>query len=157
MAEPYVIIELAGPPRGKGRPRFTARGGFARAFTDKATADYENRLKEAGIAAMSVMGLPTLDEPLGVRVWAYMPVPESWSAKKRAAALAGDIMPTGKPDADNLSKVIDGLNHHPPRHRGDKEKRPIIWRDDANIISLHVMKIYDERPRLLVEVYRWNA
>jgi Holliday junction resolvase RusA-like endonuclease len=113
----------------------------------------EARLKAAGIAAME--GLQTLNEALGVRVWAFMPVPESWSGTKRAAALAGDIMPTGAPDADNISKMADGLNHHPPRFKGDKEKRPIIWHNDSQIVSLHVMKIYDARPRLVVEVFRW--
>ena len=48
MTEPYVVIELDGPPRGKGRPRFSTRGGFVRTFTDKDTKAYESRLKDAG-------------------------------------------------------------------------------------------------------------
>ena len=155
LAEPYVVIELAGPPRGKGRPRFSSRGGFTRVFTDKATVEYENRLKDAGIAAMQVMGLQPLDEAISIDIRAYVPVPESWSKKKRAQALAGDIMPTSAPDFDNVTKIVDGLNHHPPRFKGDKEKRPIIWKNDSQIVVSQFMKIYDARPRLSIAVYRW--
>jgi Holliday junction resolvase RusA-like endonuclease len=140
MAEPYVTIELPGPPRGKGRPRFAVRGGFAAAYTDSKTRDYEAKLKAAAIAAM--LGKNPLDEALGVSLTAYMPIPESWSQKKRAKALAGDIVPTTKPDADNLYKMTDALNK-------------IVWRDDALVVSAACMKFYCERPRLIVSVFRW--
>ena len=155
MAAPYVTIVLPGAPKGKGRPRFTTIGGFARAYTEKKTVTYENALKAAGVAAMN--GLQTLNEAIGISVVGYLPVPDSWSRAKRAAALAGDIMPTGKPDADNIGKMLDGLNYHPPAFKGDKEKRPIIWRDDAQIVSLHIMKFYGADPRLVVQVFRWFA
>lgn len=143
MSEPYVVIELEGPPRGKGRPRFSTRGGFVRAFTDKATVDYENCLKAAGIAAMAARSLKPLNEAITVRIRAFMPVPESWSTKKRAAALAGDIAHTSRPDKDNLEKAaLDGLNG-------------ITWVDDSQVIGGDFLKLYDERPRLRIEVYRW--
>lgn len=165
MAEPYVIIELPWPAdkagrvraTGKGRPRFSTQGGFVRAFTPKKTRDYENQIKAAAIAAMAAGALQPLNEALGLEVIAYMPIPESWSAKKKAAALAGDIAPTTKPDWENIAKLTDGMNHHPPRWRGDKEKRPIIWGDDAHVVSAYVFKIYDARPRLSIAVYRWFA
>lgn len=144
-----------GAPRGKGRPRTRVIGEFATVFTDKKTRDYENQLKAAGIKAMA--GREPLDEPVSVVVHAFMPVPDSWSAKKRAAALAGEIMPTSAPDIDNISKMVDGLNHYPPRHKGDREKRPIIWRNDAQIISMQAMKVYSDQPRLEITVWRWNS
>lgn len=163
--EPYVIIELPWPQdakgrtraTGKGRPKFSSQGGFARAYTPKKTRDYENQIKSAAIAAMKAAGLHPLNEALGLQVTAYMPIPESWSQKKRAAAISGDIMPTTKPDWENIAKLTDGMNLHPPRWKGDKEKRKIIWGDDAHVVSGAVMKIYDERPRLSISVYRWFA
>ena len=152
--EPYVVVRLLGPPRGKGRPRTRIVGDFATIYTDKKTRDYENALKAAGIEAME--GKDPLDEPVSVVVHAHLPVPESWSRAKRAAALAGDIWPTGKPDFDNLLKVLDGLNHHPPRFKGDREKRPIIWRDDSQIIACQFMKKYSGTPRLEIVVWRWG-
>lgn len=151
---PFVVITLPGAPRGKGRPRTRVIGEFATIFTDAKTRSYENALKAAGIAAMD--GRASIDEPVSVEVRAYMPVPDSWSRKKRAAALAHEIMPTGAPDADNILKMLDGLNHHPPRFKGDREKRPIIWRNDAAIVAMQFLKLYSDEPRLTIVVRRWN-
>lgn len=154
VSDPFVTIVLHGPPRGKGRPRTRVIGTFATIFTDKKTRHYENDLKAAGIAAMA--GRPHLDEPVTVKVMAYMPVPDSWGAKKRAAALAGDIMPTTGIDLDNVVKMIDGLNYHPPAFKGDKLKVPIIWKNDSQIIVLNAMKLYSEQPRIEISVWRWE-
>lgn len=155
MADPVAFIRLPGPPRGKGRPRTRVIGGFATIFTDKKTRDYEKALKEVGIRAMGERA--PLDEAVTVVIYAYMPVPPSWSAKKRAAAIAGDIPHTSAPDYDNIIKMLDGLNYHAPRHKGDREKRPIIWRNDSQIVSAQVIKLYAEEPRLEITVWRWDV
>jgi len=155
VAEPFVSIRLMGAPLGKGRPRFTTIGGFARAFTPKATRDYENRLKAAGIEAMA--GRQHLDEAVSIVFRAFMPIPESWSQKKKAAAIAMDIMPITGIDLDNMEKMIDGLNYHPPRFKGDKERRPIIWKNDSQIVAKQSIKFYSDRPRLVIDVWRWDA
>lgn len=152
---PFVMIQLLGPPRGKGRPRTRIIGQFATVFTDGKTRRYENDLKEAGITAMGEQD--PIDGPLSVVVYAFMPIPPSWPKKKRAAAIAGEISPTSGIDLDNIVKMLDGLNYHPPRFKGDKEKRPIIWRNDSQIVSLQAMKAYDETPRLEITVWRWDV
>jgi len=129
-------------------------GTFATIFTDKKTRNYENDLKAAGAQAMGAR--PYLDEPVSVKVMAYMPVPESWSQKKRAAALAGDIMPTTGIDLDNVIKMIDGLNYHAPAFKGDKLKIPIIWKNDSQIVALSAMKFYSSEPRIEISVWRWE-
>lgn len=154
MTQPFITIVLEGPPRGKGRPRTRVVGDFATIFTDSKTRNYENELKAAGIRAMN--GVPHLDEPLSVMVLAYMPIPESWSQKKKAAAIAGDILPETGIDLDNIVKMLDGLNYYPPRHKGDKQKRPIIWKNDSQIVALQARKMYSEVPRLEVRVWRWG-
>lgn len=153
-AGPFVVIQLLGDPRGKGRPRTRVIGEFATIFTDAKTRGYENALKAEGIKAMGDRA--PLDEPLAVVIYAYMPVPKSWSEKKRIAAYAGDIMPTTGIDLDNIVKMIDGLNYHPPRFKGDREKRPIIWKNDSQIVSMQAMKQYSATPRLEITVWRWG-
>lgn len=153
-AIPFVVIELDGAPRGKGRPRTRVVGQFATIFTDKQTRDYENALKAQGIKAMA--GREPLNEAVSVVIYAYMPIPGSWSAKKRQAAIDCDVMPEGSPDLDNLVKMLDGLNYHPPRFKGDREKRPIVWKNDAQIVSMQAIKFYSERPRLQITVWRWG-
>jgi Holliday junction resolvase RusA-like endonuclease len=130
-----IIIELAGEPRGKGRPRFARRTGHA--YTPQTTASYEGALRHS--AAIVMAGQPPLDGALSAQVIAYFSVPQSWSAKKRAAALAGAIRPTRRPDADNIAKMLDGLNG-------------IVWSDDAQIVSALIEKHYSDRPRLRIKV-----
>jgi Holliday junction resolvase RusA-like endonuclease len=153
--EPFVFIVLPGDPRGKGRPRTRVIGEYATIYTDAETRKYENKLKSAGIKAMA--GKIPLDEAVSVVIHAHFPVPASWSAKKRAAALAGDIAPTGKPDWENICKCCDGLNYYPPRFKGDREKRPIVWRDDSQIVAAQFLKLYSANPRLEITVWKWEG
>jgi Holliday junction resolvase RusA-like endonuclease len=153
--EPFVFIVLPGDPRGKGRPRTRVIKDFATIYTDPETRKYENSLKAAGIKAM--VGKKPLDEAVSVVIHAHMPVPASWSAKKWTAAIAGDIMPITGIDLDNICKMIDGLNYHPPRFKGDREKRPIIWQNDAQIVSMQAMKLYSANPKLEITVWKWEG
>jgi Holliday junction resolvase RusA-like endonuclease len=108
------------------------------AFTPAATRKYESHLRLAAQEAMA--GRAPLDGPVKVRVVAAFPVPASWSRRKRADALAGIIRPTVKPDADNLIKCVgDGLN-------------AVIWRDDSQIVTASIAKIYSDRPALRIEI-----
>lgn len=149
--EPLVSILLPGAPRGKGRPRFRVvkpRGKpeFVHVYTDAETLAYEAALAAVGREAMAAASLVSdpFDGPLTVFVEAFMPIPESWSLKKKAAAAAGDISPTSKPDGDNIFKIVgDSLNK-------------ICWLDDSQIIMSQVLKQYSDFPRLRVSVWNWN-
>lgn len=130
-----IVIELAGVPVGKGRPRFVRASG--RAFTPGKTRNYETNLR---LAAQDVMnGAAPLDGPLSVTVHARFPVPQSWPKKKQALALSGEVRPTVAPDADNLLKVLDALNE-------------VAFRDDKQIVEARVVKSYSERPCMRVEI-----
>lgn len=151
------MVELPGDPRGKGRPRFryvkpkdASRPGFVSVYTDAETVAYETALKWKGKAAMR--GRPPLEGPLAVRVFAMMPIPKSWPNKRRDAALAGMVFPTGKPDADNILKMLDALNTKADRS-GEPGFRG-VWLDDAQIVRSLVVKEYGEHPGLIVEVYQ---
>jgi Holliday junction resolvase RusA-like endonuclease len=135
-----VVIDLLGEPRGKGRPRFVRRTGHA--FTPEKTASYEACLRHE--AALVMAGRPPLEDALRVSVLAYFGIPASWSAKKRAAALAGLVRPTKRPDWENVAKMLDALNG-------------VVWRDDAQVVSGLIEKHYSDRPRLRVEVAREAA
>jgi Holliday junction resolvase RusA-like endonuclease len=137
-----IVVELPGEPIGKGRPRFrvaTARDGrtFGHAYTPAKTRAYERSLAMMGKVAMR--GKAPLAGPLCVTVTAFMGVPASWSNKKRDAALSGAVRPS-RPDVDNIFKAgTDPLNG-------------IIFGDDAQIAEARIIKLYDENPRLRIEV-----
>ena len=83
---------------------------------------------------------PPLEGALRVRVLACFGVPQSWSAKKRAAAISGAVRPSKRPDIDNVVKIFDALNQ-------------VVWVDDAQVVEAWVEKIYTDRPRLRIEVF----
>lgn len=130
-----VVVELAGEPKGKGRPRFSRKSGVA--YTPAPTRNYEAALRIAGQSAMA--GAAPILGPLKVQVLAAFSVPASWSKKKQADAINGVVRPTGRPDLDNVVKMLDALNE-------------VVWKDDAQIVNASIVKRYSDRPRLLIEV-----
>jgi Holliday junction resolvase RusA-like endonuclease len=130
-----ITITLPGAPQGKGRPRFVRSTGHV--YTPAETRKYEAALRRR---AMSVIGsMCPLEGPLAVTVEAFFPIPESWSNRKATAALHGAIRPTGRPDVDNIAKVLDAFNG-------------LVWVDDKQIVDARVVKVYSDTPCLRVTV-----
>lgn len=126
-----IRIVLAGEPRGKGRPRFSRKTG--RTYTPEQTRTYEAQL--AWAAQVQMAGRPPLIGPLAVTIIARKSVPASFSKKQKAAAAAGALRPTVKPDFDNFAKCVDALNK-------------IVWNDDAQVVEARVRKFYSEKPEM---------
>lgn len=112
-------------PIGKARPRMTRNGHV---YTPKETREAElaismayelfrGRLIEKGV-------------PVSLDVVAYFPIPQSWSNIKKMAVMDGDILPTKKPDADNILKLVaDALNGE-------------AYEDDAQVVDMSISKRY---------------
>lgn len=142
LPKDYVRFNVLGEPRGKGRPKFTTRGGYARAITPETTASYENLIM---LEYRRQCGTKRFEDSdmIGMRIIAYYGVPKSASKKKRLAMLDGSIRPTKKPDNDNIVKVVeDALNN-------------VAYKDDKNVVDCVVQKYYSEQPQIIVEM--WNA
>lgn len=145
MTDPFVTIHLPGPPRGKGRPRFRRFKDFVTTYTDKKTRSYEEDLAVAGARAMKA--IPVRQGAVSVRIEAALPIPVSWSQKKRQAALAGDLTPCarGTTDHDNISKCVgDALED-------------IVWVNDSQIINSSFRKFYAAEPGLTISVWDWDG
>jgi Holliday junction resolvase RusA-like endonuclease len=107
-------------------------------FTKKETRNYEALVKMA--ASQAMQGRAPLCGALSFDVRCVFAVPASWSKKKQAAALAGSVRPTGRPDYDNLAKGIsDACNE-------------IVYRDDALIVDAIVRKVYGPIAQAIVTV-----
>lgn len=139
MHEP-LVVRLSGVPVGKGRPRFVRRTGIA--FTPQKTRSYEDALRYVAQVAMD--GRVMFDGPLSVAVEAIFPVPGSWSARKQHEALHGVILPTVKPDLDNLLKCVDAFNQ-------------VVWADDKQIVEARIVKRYGSTPELKVTVEAYDG
>jgi Holliday junction resolvase RusA-like endonuclease len=109
------------------------------AHPDKKSATYEGMLRYAAQQAMA--GRAPLDGALLLEVLAELPIPASWSKKHQRDAAAGLIRPTTRSaaDLDNIIKSVDALNE-------------VVWRDDAQIVSIRALKVYSTRPRLVLIV-----
>lgn len=137
MDKPVSFV-VPGEAIGKGRPRVGKVGGHARLFTPKKTANYESLIAVAAQHAMA--GRELIPGPVMIELRIVVAVAQSWSKKKAAAALAGTVMPTKKPDADNVLKAIcDGING-------------IVFKDDVQVVNVSLSKRFGSTPGVAVRV-----
>ena len=119
-----VIYSVEGDPVGKQRPKF-ARG---RTYTPKKTVDYEKQIADQARSAMG--SSEPLETPVAVYIYINHAVPASYSKKRREACLSRLERPK-KPDLDNCAKAyLDAMNG-------------IVYKDDVQVVSLHVTKRYE--------------
>ncbi len=131
-----ISFEIPGPVVGKGRPRFVRQTG--RTYTPEATLTYENLIRAT--AAEKMRGAAPTERPVDMVLRVLTPVTAGWPEWKRAAALAGTVKPTGKPDADNVLKLVsDALNG-------------IVFKDDAQVVTATLEKAYGAVPGLSVHI-----
>ncbi len=119
---------VEGNPIGKGRPKFARRGNFVSTYTPTKTRDYETVIKEAAQKAMGSNEL--LETPVTVAIYITVPIPQSYSKKRTEACLKDIERPIKKPDIDNIAKCfLDAMND-------------IVYKDDTQVLTLHVTKVY---------------
>ena len=121
----HVHFTWEGAPRGKPVPRFQG----SRAWYPSWYSAYKE-----SIAVPAAFASDTAFEagPVSVAISFGIPMPKSWSKRKRAAH---DATPhTSKPDVDNLVKgVLDAVTG-------------IIFTDDAQVYSLTAVKWWTSSP-----------
>ena len=122
-------VEVIGKAVAQARPRFTTRGGFARAYDTKSVAYHKDYFKLC--VAQNRPPVPFLG-PCRVKVEVFIAKPKSWSKKRTQAST--------KPDADNLAKLcLDAMEG-------------VVYKNDSQIVDLHVTKSLDALPRTFVRV-----
>lgn len=129
-------FEIEGKPVGKGRPRFKRMGNFVQTYTPEKTAEYEKLVR----MKFQNAGGAIIDKPVRVGITAFFAPPKSTKKRDRIEMLANLILPTKKPDCDNIAKIIlDALNK-------------IAYKDDAQVVDLSVKKIYSEFAKVSVHI-----
>jgi Holliday junction resolvase RusA-like endonuclease len=133
MTGPVTVV-IGGLPTAKGRPRMTRRGI---AYTPAKTRRYEAHGRLAAQQAMNDCEPITM--PVHAEITVDLPVPTSWSTKRRDATLRGDIRPTTRPDIDNYVKMLDTING-------------IVLHDDSLVVELVATKRYARIPKLTITI-----
>jgi Holliday junction resolvase RusA-like endonuclease len=123
-----VTYLVEGNPVGKGRPKFARRGNFVSTYTPSKTRNYEDLIKDAAKQAMG--SNEVLETPVTVAIYITVPIPASYSKKRTEACLSGSERPIKKPDIDNVAKCfLDAMNE-------------IVYKDDTQVLTLHITKVY---------------
>jgi Holliday junction resolvase RusA-like endonuclease len=131
-----ITVTIPGQPKGKGRPRATRKGHL---YTPA-----ETRTREGVVASLTMdamRGRAPLVGPVAMDIRVVVGVPASWPKKRQAEALVGVVLPTGKPDLDNVVKlVLDGMNG-------------IAFADDAQVVAFgELRKVYGPQAMTVVTV-----
>lgn len=145
-----MIFTIPGEPQGKKRPRYSRRSRTM--YTPSETVNYEGIVKTMYHAqgGRKVDGTKKVIDtkgkqrecqiPIKVEIWAFMKPPVGVPMWKRAMMILNYILPTKKPDIDNIGKIIlDGLNK-------------VAWHDDSVVTDLIIHKRYDENAHVVVEI-----
>tara|TARA_B100001939_G_scaffold347972_1_gene371716 strand:+ start:10718 stop:11152 length:435 start_codon:yes stop_codon:yes gene_type:complete len=139
-----VEFEVSGQPQGKGRPRFTRKGY---AYTPEKTKEYEKRIHAAAWQKMHELKLKPIEKFCHVEIIAFMEIPKSWTKVRRLEAEYGAILPTSKPDVDNIVKAaLDGMEG-------------IVFYSDAQVTSINAKKVYchPEKGAVLYVAVSWTT
>lgn len=152
LANPFIFdknfksnemkLLILGNPIGKGRPRVTTRGGFARAYTPRRTADYESEVVHSYNS--QIPSKYQLEGPIQADIKAYFKIPNA-NKKETHKMIANITKHTHKPDIDNIEKsVLDALNG-------------LAYADDSQIVKLTAEKFYSENPRLELYIKEYRS
>lgn len=133
-----IEFEIKGKVKAKQSFKFN-RNGIK--YTPSDMIEYSNLVKMSFINKYPAWNTEIFaDNPLKVEINVYIPIPKSFSKKKKALALEGILRPTVKPDCDNIAKNInDALNR-------------IVYNDDKQIVSLTVNKFYSNYEYVKVNI-----
>lgn len=131
-----VTVVLRGEPVAWARARLGKRGI---PFTPKPQRNNAAALRLAAQGAMA--GRAPFDCAVRVDLQAEFAIPGSWSRRKQAAAIAGELRPGKKPDLSNIQKQVeDAFNG-------------VVYRDDALIVEYGLCrKVYSTTPKIVVTV-----
>ena len=127
-----ITFKVDANPVGKQRARYAKRGNHVMAYTPDKTRNYETLIKAAAIEAMGAS--EPLETPINLYLYIRAPIPKSLSKKRLEACLNGLEKPIKKPDASNVLKSVeDAMNG-------------VVYKDDSQIINIHVTKVYSSLP-----------
>jgi Holliday junction resolvase RusA-like endonuclease len=127
-----VTFKVDGTPVPKGRARYARRGNFISTYTPEKTRTYETLIRDSAIEAMG--SSEPLETPVSLYLYIRVPIPKSCTKKRLEAIDNGSEKPTKKPDASNILKSVeDGMNS-------------VVYKDDSQIINIHVTKVYSTLP-----------
>ncbi|KON88968.1 hypothetical protein AF332_20705 [Sporosarcina globispora] len=132
-----ITFTVYGEPVAQGRPRASTINGQVRMYDPAKSKDFKKYVK---LVASQHRPSQLITGPISMKVEIFKPSLKSFSKKKALAAERGELRPLTKPDVDNYVKgVKDAL-------------KSVIWKDDSQVVDLHIGKWYSENPRIEITI-----
>jgi len=130
-----LAFTITGEPKGQPRPRAFARKmgavHVARFYDSDVADDWKRAVQIVVLDAAIVHKWPLTLGPVAISMCFSLPRPKSHFGAKGLKASA-PVHHSGKPDADNLAKlVMDQIT-----------KSGRVWRDDSQVVSLTAHKLW---------------
>ena len=120
------MITIEGKPIAQARHRVVRRGNFV--------ASYDPQAKLKAQALLQAGYQQLLHPPILCELTAYMPIPKSYSKKKKEE-LRGQPH-SKRPDVDNIAKFyLDTFGG-------------VCYEDDGHVSTLVAKKVYSDKPRV---------
>jgi len=130
----FAFFTVRGPPVAWARARKHGKTHF------KAPKPRAHETYIAWQAKRAMNGAPPVKGPVHVTVQAVVPIPSSWSATKKLAAVGQALLPISRPDVDHYAKLaMDAMNK-------------LVYADDAQVVRLTIDKVYGLEPRTTITV-----
>lgn len=130
-------IILEGVPLSQARMKYTARGGFARA--------YDPRAKEKIVIRQKIQEIFGIREKIlhpKISFVFFMPIPKSTTKTKKRHYELCKIRHEKKPDVDNIIKLyLDCMTG-------------IVFEDDAAVSLGNSLKIYSASPQTVILIHQ---
>lgn len=123
-----MIIVIDGEPMGMQRHRYRVNWGrhFVQEYTPAESAEYKKKVAAAYTGRM-------LEGAIKVEIWSFFKIPKSASKKDKALMEQNILMPTKKPDIDNIQKIVlDGLQGR--AYEDDKQIVEVVLVNHLNIV-----------------------
>lgn len=129
------IFEIHGNPVAQKQTRFTCNCGSGRCY-DPSSHDREKIQWQIRPFAPK----EPITGPVSLEITFFMPIPKSTSSVRRRQMLNRIILPTVRPDQDNLAYLITN------------SLKKIVYEDDNQVVEQHVYKFYGDEPKTIIKV-----
>lgn len=127
------IFEVVGIPVPQKQTQFVRRTGIAYNPSKK---DLEQLQWQVRPHAPQV----PLDCAIEMHLTFYLPIPKSASSRLRQQMLNGVVLPTKRPDFDNLAYLVTNA------------LKEIVYKDDSLVTDCIIRKRYSDKPRTVIKV-----
>jgi len=111
-----------------------------RFYKPKKVNDYKKYIQLEVQQYMRKHALKCSQEPIYMILWIGLPVPTSWSKKRREMALKGEIKHKTKPDGENFAILIKNALQN------------IVYKNDSQICVYYEKKFYVEHPYVKITI-----